>query len=378
MCSSARQEDVLNEARKVLYQRGFDIIRPIGDGGFATVYLIKSRQYSNPDSDFVVKLIDLALDESHSLMNSFKAEIGALTKLCHPHVIQIFDYFTSKTLLYMILEYCPHGCIKDVISKQGAIHGPIVGQLFRGIFSALSFCHSKGIAHRDIKPSNILLDKYSRAKLADFGLSLRTVAGQKHRRFGGSFVFTAPEIFQKQLHDPMAGDVWALGVVFAMMATGKSPWPCDSVGGLKKLVSLGNYQLRKPVPDSIANLIGKMLVVDPSKRLTMKQVAAHPVFTRVTGVSPRVSRSFRVTRPGFAWRGMVRSSSQMLQGMDLSTESSDAVDEPRAELQTGRVHAISCAILNKRPHIGVKQRMNTTHLQASVFHTFPEDDVEEF
>lgn len=346
----------------------------IGKGGFAEVYRVTHNQFHR---EYVAKVMTIDQSSEKSSWKIFESEVETLSDLDHPNIVRLYDHFRIGDQVYLILQYCPSGSLYDEIKKTHGLTLERFVEVGRQIVSALVHCHDKGVAHRDIKPGNILIDEFGGVKLADFGLSLRTVAGQKHRRFGGSFVFTAPEIFQKQLHDPMAGDVWALGVVFAMMATGKSPWPCDSVGGLKKLVSLGNYQLRKPVPDSIANLIGKMLVVDPSKRMTMKQVAAHPVFARVIGVSPRVSRSFRVTRPGFAWQGMVRSSSQMFQGMDLSTESSDALEE-RRDLQTGRVHAISCAILNKRPHVGVKQRMNTTHLQASVFHTFPEDDVEEF
>lgn len=284
MCSSARQEDVLNEARKVLYQRGFDIIRPIGDGGFATVYLIKSRQYSNPDSDFVVKLIDLALDESHSLMNSFKAEIGALTKLCHPHVIQIFDYFTSKTLLYMILEYCPHGCIKDVISKQGAIHSPIVGQLFRGIFSALSFCHSKGIAHRDIKPSNILLDKYSRAKLADFGLAQPFKPdGKLSRMFTGSLPYLAPEVISKHPYDPLKADVWSLGVTFYEMLTGNLPWEGIEPEQLLEEIPAKIATITAGLEPQWAPIVQAMLQINPAKRCSCADLEASPMLQGIPG-----------------------------------------------------------------------------------------------
>ena len=280
----SRLEDVLAEARKVLYQRGFDIIRPIGDGGFATVYLIKSRQYSNPDSDFVVKLIDLALDESHSLMNSFKAEIGALTKLCHPHVIQIFDYFTSKTLLYMILEYCPNGCVKDVIATQGAIQSPYVGQLFRGIVAALGLCHSEGIAHRDIKPSNILLDKYGRAKLADFGLAQYFKPdGQLSRMFAGSLPYLAPEVISKHPYDPLRADIWSLGVTFYEMLTGKLPWDGIEPDQILQEISEKIDTIAVGLDPTWSPIVNAMLQINPAKRCTCAELEANPAIRAAAG-----------------------------------------------------------------------------------------------
>ena len=136
--SKLHLEEILNEARKALYQHGYEEMVAIGDGGFASIYKVKNRQYQE---EFVVKLIDLSLDESKALPESFRAEIVALTNIYHPHVIKIFDYFTSATLLYIILEYCPGGSLMEVVCGSQKLREPIIASIFYQLVSAIQFCH---------------------------------------------------------------------------------------------------------------------------------------------------------------------------------------------------------------------------------------------
>ena len=76
-------------------------------------------------------------------------------------------------------------------------------------------------------------------------------------------------------------DIWALGVTFAQMLMGRSPWPSDSLGGLKKLAAAGKYKLSRRIPEILQDLIGKMIVVDPNARLTISEVASHPFFKAI-------------------------------------------------------------------------------------------------
>ncbi|KAK8853900.1 hypothetical protein M9Y10_016445 [Tritrichomonas musculus] len=301
------QEEIVNEARKVLYQRGYDDMKPIGDGGYATIYKVRSRQYQD---DFVVKLIDLTLDESSNniMPTAFKTEIDALTHLDHPNVIRIFDQFTTNTLLYIILEYCPGGSLKDIIVKNGFIPPPVLFDWCRQIINALYFCHQHGIAHRDVKPSNILIDKYSRAKLADFGLaqlyqmpkysskdeSNDTNNSQNSRKkhllsniFGGSLPYLPPEILYEKLYDPFKADVWSLGATFYEMATGKLPW--DPPGGMdpENLIEMMNQPAYSPLlklnkstnPDFIKAL-SMMLTMEPNSRCSLPSIMNLPIFQK--------------------------------------------------------------------------------------------------
>ena len=276
--SKLHLEEILNEARKALYQHGYEEMVAIGDGGFASIYKVKNRQYQE---EFVVKLIDLSLDESKALPESFRAEIVALTNIYHPHVIKIFDYFTSATLLYIILEYCPGGSLKDVIEKVGLVKAPLIYELCRQIIDALHFCHLHGVAHRDVKPSNILIDKYGRAKLADFGLAQHFHNQQLSNIFGGSLPYLAPEILEKRPYDPMKADVWALGVTFYEMGCGKLPWDSTEPEQLLKDIMSEPVPIQSMFSQMFASALRQMLNVNPKVRCTLAEVMRFPVFQNV-------------------------------------------------------------------------------------------------
>lgn len=264
-----RKQEVLYEATKTLYHHGYENLRPIGDGGFATIYRVTNRNYQE---DFAVKLIDLYSAETSYIPDSFQAEITALKKLYHQNVIKIFNHFTSNTLLYIILELCPGGSFKDVIVKEGYIKQPLLLEACKEIIDALLFCHQRGIAHRDVKPSNILIDKYGRAKLADFGLAQHFQKSQKCQIFGGSLPYLAPEVLQMQSYDPKKADVWALGVTFYEMATGSLPYNAIEPEQLLKLINTSKPPIPTHVVPSFVSVLNLMLEPQPIKRIALEDL----------------------------------------------------------------------------------------------------------
>jgi serine/threonine protein kinase len=211
----------------------------------------------------------------------FEAELGALSSLCHPNIVHLYEHFFIGFQFYLILQYCPGGSLHDEIRRDNGLSIERFLFVGRQVVQAINYCHENGIAHRDIKPGNILLDDACLPRLADFGLSLRTNAGRMHRTFGGSFAFTAPEVLLKKGHDPLAADVWSLGVTLLTMMNGTPPWDVDSVGSLKQVAAQGNLKTRKAIPAPIRELALRMIVVDPAQRLVMKDIAKHPLFCGV-------------------------------------------------------------------------------------------------
>jgi serine/threonine-protein kinase HSL1 (negative regulator of Swe1 kinase) len=221
-----------------------------------------------------VKLVDLD-QEGGSLPDSFEAEINALVKLNHPNVIKIYNYFRSESLVYMILEFCPGGSLRDVIDNQGPIAVPQLYELSRQLVSALAACHAFEIAHRDIKPGNILIDGYGRAKLADFGLACRPDIVSTSTQVAGSLPYVAPETLSERCVDPRPGDIWSLGVTLYEMAVGSIPWNVDHI---KHDIQAGRVTYPGIIPHEFRVLLSHMLRVDPKMRWSCADILECEIF----------------------------------------------------------------------------------------------------
>jgi serine/threonine protein kinase len=271
LCASVSHE-LLREARIFLYREGFNVIRPLGNGGFAHIFEVESRRYGET---FAVKVIDLGLD-ANCTPTSFEAEINSLRQLNHPNVIRIYNYFRSESLVYIILELCPGGSIRDVLRNQGPIRPPLLYELCRQLLGALARCHMFDIAHRDVKPSNILIDRYGRAKLADFGLSCQ-VRLTPTEQAAGSLPYLPPEFFLGEVVDPRMLDVWSLGVTFYQMATNSLPW---NTADMKAEILAGNIPYPATIPIAFREILQGMLVLKPEARMTCEQLLAQDVFKK--------------------------------------------------------------------------------------------------
>ena len=256
---------------------GYTFKKILGKGGFSTVYLCESQDY--PGQVYCGKVTQInPEDRKEGDMDSTETEIKALMSLSHQNIIKLYDHFTSGNHFILILEYCSGGSLQnDRIDKNG-LPLPTFISYAKQIISALAFCHSKHIAHRDIKPGNILLDSTGHIKLSDFGISLAN-ANVLHNTFSGSLLYEPPEIINKKAHNPMQADIWSLGVLFAYMINGITPWRCDNIGLLKQRICDAVYRLRSSTPPEVSDLIKKMIVKDPNQRMKAADLLNLPLFT---------------------------------------------------------------------------------------------------
>jgi serine/threonine protein kinase len=336
MLASLPAESV-REAERALYQHGFLLKEQLGGGGSAWVYEVQSRKY--PESQrFALKIIDWSL-ENPTNIDSFTAEVSALQVLAHPNVIRLFDSFRSDHFLYLILEHCP-GSMRMVIDRQGAIPSAQLRRYALDLASALRYCHRQNIAHRDIKPSNILIDKYGRAKLADFGLAMLSVHQNQVSSQAGSLVYLAPEVLLGRPFNPMRTDIWSFGVTLFEMATSALPWHSQDYEGTREEIIAGTFTMPRTVPDDVAAAILKMLVVDPAERVTAADLVDLEMFHEHTkrslaaaiGASTRRSAGIggggadiRASQSGSLGKGKTRmtalstfGSSKVLMGVDIA------------------------------------------------------------
>ena len=266
--------------QETLFSHGYTFIRDLGAGGFSKVCLVHSQRYK--DMEFAAKISFRNKGETARQT----AEVKMLHQIDHSNIIRIYDYFYDEKYVYTILEYCPNGSLMDMIRSNAIGRYDTMLHHMRGIASALALCHKQGIAHRDIKPANVLIDNYGRCKLADFGLGIVCVEGEKISSTAGSLAFSPPELFTQGSHDPFKADMWSLGILLYCMIMRHLPWTSKTREELKREIRVGS--IAWPATDFVlTSLLRRLLCLDPLKRITAEEVLAHPVFAEIAAQKPQ-------------------------------------------------------------------------------------------
>jgi serine/threonine protein kinase len=264
----------LTEASACLRQRGYEIIDLVGCGHFAACYTARDSRYGN--EIFCAKIISLAKEADEDPALTFRAELDTLISLTHPNIITVYAHFSSENYAYLILEYCEKGSIQELVARERGLSYDMLRDYCRQILSAMIYLHGNNFCHRDIKPANILLDKYGRPKLADFGFARQYSAKDSH--VCGSTAYMSPELIERRASDPIANDVWALGVTFYEMAYGSTPWVSSRATGVAAEIAAGIVQIPTDSAYNLTSVIRKMLNMDPKKRGTMQDIMKMPMF----------------------------------------------------------------------------------------------------
>ncbi|KAH0785356.1 CAMK family protein kinase [Histomonas meleagridis] len=266
----------LTEIQEILPEHHYHFTRAIGVGGFGSVFLVRSDKYNQ---DFCIKRIK----QKEPAFDQTKNEAETLIRLCHPNIISMYEFFfdETRTYLYIVLEYCKGGSLKDLVQKEGPIKPPKLYSYCYQIMNALFHCHEQNVAHRDIKPANILLDSYGRTKLADFGLSKKFEKGEVLKSCAGSRPFMAPEIINGQNNDPFLADIWSLGITFYTIAFGKLPWKVHDVDEMENAISLGIFTFPSYAEPGFCQLIRSMTAVNPKKREPLAKLLRSPIFDSI-------------------------------------------------------------------------------------------------
>ncbi|MCA9056987.1 MAG: serine/threonine protein kinase [Planctomycetaceae bacterium] len=242
--------------------------RLLGRGGMGAVYLARNQKLHRYCALKVLSPRRLSTDIDY--IGRFENEGRAAAALVHPNVITTHAIGQSDDHYFLELEYVPGGSLQSEIDRTGPI-GPIrATQMAAGIAAGLAAAHQMGIIHRDLKPDNVLVSPSGVPKLGDFGLAKRIVAGDaRGPALAGTPHFMAPELFDG-VSATTQSDVYALGVCYYLMLTGKLPFEGDTIASLINHVQTtrcpGARRINPDVPLDMAECVGAMLSRDPAQR----------------------------------------------------------------------------------------------------------------
>ena len=162
--------------------------------------------------------------------------------------------------------------------RRGRLPEPEARFFFQQIVAGVEHAHFHGVVHRDLKPENVLLDRAGNVKLADFGLSNRTLDGSLLSTSCGSPNYAAPEVISGHLYAGPEVDVWSCGVILYALLCGSLPFDDDSIPSLFRKIKAGSFTEPHFLSDSARHLIRQTLEVDPLRRITVPGIRAHPWF----------------------------------------------------------------------------------------------------
>lgn len=251
--------------------------------------------------EYAAKIIDVSADSESggptSLQEATRREIDILKEVAgHPHIIELRDVFESTTFIFLVLELCKNGELFDYLTSVVALSEKKTKSIMKQLFEAVEYIHSHDIVHRDLKPENILLDDSYNIKLTDFGFAIRIKKGETLSELCGTPGYLAPELLKASMYENAPGygkevDIWACGVIMYTLLVGFPPfWHRKQMVMLRNIME-GKFEFCSPEWDDITeapkDLIKKLLIVDPKKRLDAKGALEHSFFKAVTRTSLR-------------------------------------------------------------------------------------------
>ncbi len=262
---------------------GYSMRYTLGQGGMAEVFLAHQQSF---DRLVAIKVMDNSLIEDPHYAERFLREARIVAKLSHPHIVPVFDVGVLDGHHYLAMEHLSGGDLKTRI-REG-MNAKAALRVLREMASALDFAHTKGYVHRDIKPDNILFREDGSAVLTDFGIARPRETDMDLTQAGtvvGTPKYMAPEQCQGKVVDGRA-DLYALGIVFVEMLTGKPPFDGPDP------VAVAIQHLQGPVPSlkgSLApyqTLIDQLLAKDPDDRLASGAELIKAIDALTRGAAP--------------------------------------------------------------------------------------------
>ncbi|XP_068440408.1 serine/threonine-protein kinase SIK3 homolog isoform X2 [Clinocottus analis] len=246
----------------------YEIERTIGKGNFAVV---KLATHIITKAKVAIKIVDKTQLDEENLKKIFR-EVQIMKLLKHPHIIRLYQVMETERMIYLVTEYASGGEIFDHLVAHGRMAEKDARKKFKQIVAAVHFCHCRNIVHRDLKAENLLLDHNLNIKIADFGFSNLFSRGQLLKTWCGSPPYAAPELFEGKEYDGPKVDIWSLGVVLYVLVCGALPFDGSTLQNLRARVLSGKFRIPFFMSTDCEYLIRHMLVLEPSRRLTMDQI----------------------------------------------------------------------------------------------------------
>jgi len=205
----------------------YEIIRELGRGGMATVFLAQDPYIGR---QVAIKVLPHQFTHDPQFRGRFEREAKVIAALEHPSIVPIYDYGEEGDQPYIVMRYMAGGTLADRLSKKPMPLEQVI-PILQSVAEALNYAHHKGIVHRDLKPENILFDDDNHAFLSDFGIVklLEGSAAYTGTNVIGTPAYMSPEQATGEKTVDNRSDIYSLGVILYEMVTGQHPYKSETI-----------------------------------------------------------------------------------------------------------------------------------------------------
>jgi serine/threonine protein kinase len=249
----------------------YHVIERLGEGGMATVYKAFDTSLERNVAIKIIRADMKVGTEQNEFLKRFQREAKALAQLDHPYILKVLDYGEQDCNPYLVMPFVQGGTLKERMGRP--IFYQEAAAILAPIAQALDYAHQRKVIHRDVKPANILISETNTPLLSDFGIAKILESGESTQLTAtgvgiGTPDYMAPEQWMGKA-DPRT-DIYALGVVFFQMVTGRLPFTADTPAAV--LIKHMQDPLPRPstfvteLPEAVEQVLYKALAKEPENR----------------------------------------------------------------------------------------------------------------
>jgi serine/threonine-protein kinase len=262
---------VTTNDRPAIINERYELIKRIGRGGMADVFMARDRLL---DRNVAIKVLFPEFAVDPNFVERFRREAQAAANLNHPNIVNVFDWGKHGGTYFIAMEYVDGRTLADILRSNGHLTSKQAAEIASEVAAALGFAHAAGLVHRDIKPANILIGTNGSVKVADFGIARAMNAPTESNltqagAVMGTATYFSPEQAQGAQPDPRS-DLYSLGIVMYEMIAGRPPFTGENPVSIA-YKQVHDYptplnRLVADVPRSFEAIVAKLLTKDPAVR----------------------------------------------------------------------------------------------------------------
>ena len=257
---------MLSRGQKV--NERYEIIKTIGEGGMANVYLANDTIL---ERKVAVKVLRGDLSNDEKFIRRFKREALSISNLSHPNIVEVYDVGEEDGNYYIVMEYIEGKTLKQLLQKRGALTLTEIIDIMSQLTDGLAHAHEAYIIHRDIKPQNIMIQDNGLIKITDFGIAMALNSTQltQTNSVMGSVHYLPPEQASGKA-STIKCDVYSLGILMYELLIGEVPYKGDNAVeiALKHMKEkIPSIRKQNPtIPQSVENIVVKATAKNPKNR----------------------------------------------------------------------------------------------------------------